>query len=441
MASQVIRASDQECVVRVARHALCDGVLYTARTVKLNLLVALIALIALLALAACQTPLATKPEAPAVAPEAAKPTPSPAPTPAAPEQPRAPSATLQPTTWDAIPGWRDENPQLVWETFLRSCGALKQQPAWRDICTIAATLAEPDRDTVIRFFELNFTPYQTFNQDGTESGLITGYYEPLLRGSRARTARYRYPVYGIPDDLLVLDLASVYPDLKNMRLRGRLEGRRVVPYFNRAEIEQGAAAVAGKEIVWVDDPVELFFLQIQGSGRVRLESGEVIMVGYADQNGHPYRSVGRLLVDRGELPLEQASMQGIKAWARQHPDKLQEVLNYNASYVFFRERPPGLPGPLGALGIPLTPRRSIAVDPRFIPLGAPVFVVTTAPNSKQPLIRLMVAQDTGGAIRGAVRADFFWGFGEEAEREAGRMRQPLRMWVLLPNGFPLPNGS
>mgnify|MGYP002066455813 FL=1 len=262
----------------------------------------------------------------------------------------------------------------------------------------------------------------------------------MRRGRPAtRSARYRYPVYGVPDDPLTIDLCELYPQLKSMRLRGRLEGRRVVPYFDRAQIDGGVAPVAGKEIAWVEDPVELFFLQIQGSGRVRLDSGETVMLGYADQNGFPYRSLGRLLVDRGDLPLERASMQGIKAWAKQNPDKLQQALNYNASYVFFREMPADLPGPLGALGVPLTARRSIAVDARYIPLGAPVFLATTMPNSRETLNRLMLAQDTGGAIRGAVRADFFWGFGDEAATLAGRMRQSGKMWVFLPNGYPLPN--
>ena len=268
--------------------------------------------------------------------------------------------------------------------------------------------------------------------------MVTGYYEPQLRGSRKRTATYRYPVYGVPEDLLVIDLAGLYPELKNMRLRGRAEGRRVVPYYDRAQIESGAAPVNGREIAWVDDAVELFFLQIQGSGRVRLDDGATVRLGYADQNGQPYRSIGRLLVERGDLPLERASMQGIKTWAKQNPDKLQELLNYNASYVFFREMPADLSGPLGALGVPLTARRSIAIDPRYIPLGAPVFLSTTMPNSPQPLNSLMLAQDTGGAIRGAVRADFFWGFGDEAGALAGRMRQSGKMWVLLPNDYPIP---
>ena len=397
-------------------------------------------LTALALLAACETLLPAKP------PAAPVPAPTPAPIPAVPApaveaptpKPPAPASPLRATSWDAIPAWRDDNPQLAWSAFLAGCRALNSQPAWQSTCSAAAALGEPSRDTLQRFFETNFTPYQVVNPDGGDSGLVTGYYEPLLHGSRTRSARYRFPVYAAPDDLLVIDLAEVYPELKNMRLRGRVEGKRVVPYFNRAQIDNGAAPLAGKEILWVDDAVELFFLQIQGSGRVRLESGETVAVGYADQNGQAYRSIGRLLVDRGDLPLEKASMQGIKAWAKQNPDKLQDLLNYNASYVFFREMPPGLPGPLGALGVPLTARHSIAVDPRYIPLGAPVFLATTMPNSRQPLNRLMLAQDTGGAIRGAVRADFFWGFGEEAASLAGRMRQSGKMWVLLPNGYPPP---
>jgi len=386
-----------------------------------------------LLMTACETLMPGKP------PPAPVPAARPAAAEAPPEKVPAPASPLRASSWDAVSGWLDDNPQLAWSAFITSCDALKNQTAWQSVCSVAVTLAEPTRDTLQRFFETGFTPYQVVNADGSDSGLVTGYYEPLLYGSRTRSARFRYPVYGVPDDLLVIDLGELYPDLKNMRLRGRLEGRRVVPYFDRAKIEGGAAPVAGREIAWVEDPVELFFLQIQGSGRIRLDGGETIRLGYADQNGHPYRSLGRLLVDRGDLPLERASMQGIKAWAKQNPGKLQEALNHNASYVFFREMSSDLPGPLGALGVPLTARRSIAVDARYVPLGAPVFLATTMPNSREPLNRLMLAQDTGGAIRGAVRADFFWGFGDEAGALAGRMRQSGKMWVLLPNGYPLPN--
>ena len=295
------------------------------------------------------------------------------------------------------------------------------------------------------FFEARFLPYRVAGADGSVDGLVTGYYEPLLRGSRRKDGPYRYPIYAAPADLLIVDLAEINPQLKHMRLRGRLDGRRIVPYYPRAEIERGLPSLAGKELLWVDDPVDLFFLQIQGSGRVRLPSGEMVRVGYADQNGQPYKSIGRYLVQQGELKLEQASMQGIKEWGAANPGKLDALLNQNPSYVFFRELPqaaggsgsvPG--GPLGALGVPLTPERSIAVDPRFVPLGAPVFLATTRPGSTQPLQRLVMAQDSGGAIRGAVRADYFWGFGDAAGEQAGRMRQSARMWVLLPRDFPAP---
>jgi membrane-bound lytic murein transglycosylase A len=323
----------------------------------------------------------------------------------------------------------------AWSALLASCRALVAQEIWRDPCAAAQNLASPDRDAARRFLEAHLAPFQVVNPEGSGEGLITGYYEPLLRGSRKPGARYRFPVFGVPDDLLVVDLAELHPELKGLRLRGRLEGRRVVPYYDRAGIEEGRAPLAGREIVWVDDAVDLFFLQIQGSGRIALDTGETVRVGFADQNGHPYRSIGSILIERGELPLEKASMQGIKAWARANPARLTEVLNQNARYVFFRELPATGAGPPGALGVPLTPRRSIAVDPRFVPLGAPAYIATTWPLSSKPLNQLVLAQDTGGAIRGAVRADYFWGFGEDAAREAGRMKQPLRMWVLLPKGW------
>jgi membrane-bound lytic murein transglycosylase A len=287
---------------------------------------------------------------------------------------------------------------------------------------------------VRRFIESNFIPHQLRNLDGNSTGTVTGYYEPLLRGSRTRGGPFQTALHRPPADLLNVDLGGLYPELKNLRLRGRLAGNRVVPYYSRAELER-ENRLAGAELLWVDSQVEAFFLQIQGSGRVWLEDArEMVRVAYADQNGHAYRSIGRYLIDRGELTLEQASMQGIKAWVDAHPSRAQELLNANPSYVFFKEEKivdAGV-GPKGALGVPLTARRSIAVDPQFIPLGAPVFLSTTQPNSQIPLRRLMLAQDTGGAIRNPVRADFFWGFGPEAGESAGKMKQPGEMWVLLP---------
>jgi len=400
---------------------------------------ALAALIAALGMAACRStpekPVAPPPPAPAQTSQQAA-------TPA--ETPPAFTPALPPTAahmrrgnWTELPGWRDDDPAAAWDALLASCGPLKTQEAWRTVCASALSAPRPDRERARRFFELNFIPYQLLQADGGTDGLATGYYEPLLRGSRKPTARYRYPIYGAPEDLISIDLPAFGVESRESRLRGRLDGKRVLPYFDRAQIESGTAPLRGREIAWVDDPVELFFLQIQGSGRLDLEGGGVMRVGFADHNGHPYRSIGRLLIDRGELPAERASMQGIKAWAQQNPDKLREVLDYNPRYIFFRELPPGIGGPLGALGVPLTARRSIAVDPRFVPLGAPVFLATTWPLSSKPLNQLMLAQDTGTAIRGAVRADFFWGYGDDAGREAGRMKQSLRMWVLLPQGHPV----
>ena len=236
---------------------------------------------------------------------------------------------------------------------------------------------------------------------------------------------------------MAVDLESLNPELKGLRLRGRLEGNRVVPYWSRADIE-GRSSFRAPVLAWVEDPVELFFLQIQGSGQIELDYGVRLRLGYGDQNGHPYRSMGRYLIQRGELALEQTSMQGIKAWAAANPRKLREALDSNPRYVFFRQMPDTLDGPIGTLGAPLSAGHSIAVDPRSVPLGAPVFLATTMPLSTQPLHRLVAAQDTGGAIRGAVRADFFWGTGNEAGTLAGRMRQQGRMWILWPRGENLP---
>jgi membrane-bound lytic murein transglycosylase A len=357
----------------------------------------------------------------------------PAPTcPPCPGEKPPPAKPLQPARWEDLPGWAEDDPAQAWSAFLESCKSLQKQAAWRTVCTEARQLGSPGRDEIRRFLQARLWPYQVVNPDGSREGLITGYYEPLLKGSRNRSADYAHALYKVPDDLLMVDLGDLYPELKPMRLRGRLDGRRIVPYYSRAELDERATTLEDKALLWVADPVELFFLQIQGSGRVELEDGSRVRVGYADQNGHPYRSVGRWLADKGEMPLEQTSMESIKAWARANPARLGELLNANPSFVFFRELPPADGGPPGALGVPLTPRRSLAVDPRIIPLGAPVWLATTAPASDRPLQRLMLAQDTGGAIRGAVRADFFWGFGAEAGVQAGRMRQKGQLWVLLP---------
>ncbi len=377
-------------------------------------------------------PCPASPARPPAASTSIAPRPAPAPTP--PPGGGFPR-TLQPAKWADLPGWNDDDQAAAWPAFIASCRGVASKPhgpGWKRVCDLArAADGKPGHDPR-RFFESQLKPYAIQTADGSGTGLVTGYYEPLLRGSRMRAKGYEQPVRGVPDDLLTIDLGTVFPELKDKRVRGRLEGNKVVPYWSRAEIAARGDKVPARTLLYVDDAVELFFLQVQGSGRVKLADGTTIRLNYADQNGYPYQSIGRVLVDRGELKLEDASMQGIQAWARANPGRLDELLNSNPSYVFFREAPNGNGGPVGALGVPLTAERSIAVDPRSVPLGAPVFLATTRPNSPKPLNRLVLAQDTGSAITGAVRADFFWGFGKEAGEQAGRMKQSGRMWVLLP---------
>jgi len=345
-----------------------------------------------------------------------------------------PAPLFMVSKWEMLPDWKTIDLTPSKPAFLQSCRVLKNKPHWQEVCIRAEQLTVYDNATLRAFYEEWFTPYQVLNPDGSEQGMITGYYEPLLKGSRSKTLHFQYPLYAPPNDLLTIDLGEVYPQLKGMRLRGRLQGKRIVPYYNRAEIDAGAGALMGNELFWVENAIELFFLQIQGSGRIELPDGKQVKVGYADQNGHPYVSIGKKLIEMGELKLEEASMQGIKTWADKNPDKIDKLLEQNASYVFLRELSDSLSAPLGALGVPLTDEYSIAVDPRTIPLGAPVFLATTYPNNSAPLNRLMLAQDTGGAIKGAVRADFFWGFGESAGVQAGKMKQQGRLWVLFPKG-------
>lgn len=347
--------------------------------------------------------------------------------------------TLKLTTFAALPGWEHDDLREAWSAFIASCTVLGKKINWKESCAVAGDVDASDVNAVRSFFEAFLTPYQVINQDGTDRGMVTGYYEPLLHGARKRGGPYQIPLHRVPDDMLTIDMSSVYPELKNMRLRGRLSGTKVVPYPSRAELTL-SHALNGNELLWVNDAIDAFFLQIQGSGRVQLaDTKETVRVAYADQNGQPYKSIGRYLVTKGELTLDQASAQGIKAWVSAHPERQQELLNANPSYVFFKEEKIIDPnkGPKGALGVPLTAQRSIAVDAQFVPLGVPVYLSTTQPNSDVPIQRLVMAQDTGGAIRGAVRADYFWGFGAAAGEHAGKMKQSGMMWLLLPKTAPV----
>jgi len=406
--------------------------------------------------------------------------------------PRRLAGRFAAAAWADLPDWQHDGLEQVWQAFLNNCTGLMRPvsasltvPAraaprvWQPVCAAASGLQQtmqtapaPDAQTLRQFLQTHLRPWRVLDATGAPaSHTVTGYFEPVIDAARQPGGRYQWPLYARPDDLLVVDLGAVYPELAGKRVRGKLRGKLqggnvvpgvvpgVVPYDTRAQI--AASNTPPPVIVWAADPVEAFFLQIQGSGRARLPDGSQIRLAYADHNGHPYVSVGKWLVEQGELTLAQASMQNIKTWAQQNPQRVQELLNVNPAVVFFREEaigqgqpdadvsephsgsdvtgaplgPEGLGpllGPKGAYGIALTARRSIAVDAAFVPLGSPVYLSTTWPASKQPLRRLVFAQDTGAAIKGAARADFYWGTGQQAGELAGRMKQSGQMWVLWP---------
>lgn len=318
----------------------------------------------------------------------------------------------------ALGAFRTSCPSLVRRT---DTSGLTRGEDWRAACNAAQSV--PDHEAV-RFFANYFEAVQV----GDGKAFATGYYEPEIAGSRDRRAGYEAPVHGRPRDLVDVDLGTFSDALKGKTIRGRVEDAKLVPYFDRAAIEQGALAGRAPVIAWAADPVELFFLQIQGSGRLRLPDGGVMRIGYATQNGRDYTGIGKLMLDRGILAKGQASMQGIMAWLREHPEQGRAIMRENKSYVFFRELTG--PGPLGAMGHPVTGRGSVAADPEFVPLGAPVFLSMDREDANG----LWVAQDTGGAIKGSNRFDTFWGAGDEARAIAGGMAARGTAWLLLPKG-------
>lgn len=326
------------------------------------------------------------------------------------------------------------------EAFKRSCISLSRKADWKSVCAMAEKMQPMDAQG---FFMTQFTPYRvvawTKNEDrsitSSEKGVMTGYYEPLLYGSRTKKKAYSVPLHGLPDDLITVDLAQLYPQLKGLRLRGRIEGQRLVPYDTREQLSK-RKDLDKWAIAWVEDPVSAFFLQVQGSGRIVLPDGSYMRVGYANTNGHPYKAIGRWLIEKGYLPADQLSMQSIRAWAQKNPKRVAELLNQNPSYIFFTERQAKSfdEGPIGAQGVPLTPLGSIAVDRRYYQLGWPMIVDVNQDNPEMRFTRVVVAQDTGGAIKGPIRYDFFWGFGEQAGELAGRQKSDVEAWVMFPNG-------
>jgi membrane-bound lytic murein transglycosylase A len=351
----------------------------------------------------------------------------------------APSAEFEPVRFAKIPGWKSDDALAAWPAIVSTCSVLGSRAEWQPFCAAVIATSPGDAQFVRALLEQHLQPYKVWRVTGRKrenTGLVTGYFEPLIFGSRTRDAQFATPLYRRPDDLLIVDLAAVIPELKGKRVRGRIEGNKVVPYYSRGQTRE-AAGLAGHEIVWINNALDAFMLEVQGSGRVQLATGETIRLQYEDQNGHPYRSIGRYLADQGVMTIDQVNMPAIRNWLTANPHRVNEVLDSNPSVVFFNESPLADPaiGPKGAQGLPLTAGRSIAIDPKFLPLGAPMFLSTTQPGGgNQPLQRLVVAQDTGGAIRGPVRADLFFGFGAEAGTQAGMMKHDGEMWLLWPKG-------
>lgn len=358
------------------------------------------------------------------------------------------SARFEEADFRDLPGWQQDSHTRALSAFKKSCENIEALPperalgpggmagnagTWATTCRLAGLLSAPDERRARQFFEHNFTPWRVISEQDGKTGLFTGYYEAALNGAKTRHGPYQTPLLKRPDDLVMVDLGLFRDKLRGQRIAGRVINGSLKPYEDRAEIEQGALDNKGLELVWVDDPVAAFFLHIQGSGVVRLDDGSTMRIGYAGQNGHPYYAIGRELVSRGELALEDVSLQSIRDWLKANPAQAEEIMNTNASYVFFHVLEG--PGPLGAQGVPLTPGRSLAVDHTILPYGAPVWLDAEPPvDGHDPIRRLTIAQDTGGAIRGAVRGDVFWGHGAQAEFLAGKMKSQGRYWILLPRG-------
>ena len=315
---------------------------------------------------------------------------------------------------------------------------------WQPACYRARQIGDTTDAAARRFFTRFFRPFRVV-AGGNVEGRFTGYYEPELQGARERSARFSEPLHRRPSDLVKVPLGRFRSDAGGETLFGRVQDGTLVPYHSRAEIARGKLAGRGLAITWVDSRVDKFFLQIQGSGRVVLRDSSILRVGYAAENGQPYRAIGRDLINMGAIPREEMSMQAIRRWLAENPTRADALMNENPSYVFFRtlDSLRADLGPLGAQGVPLTPEVSLAVDPGFVPYGAPLFLTTRRPavgsgrrgsydTSTVPFRGLMIAQDTGGAIRGAVRGDVFWGAGDRAREVAGRMNASGRYAVLLP---------
>jgi len=339
--------------------------------------------------------------------------------------------------WEDLPAVSDADLVAGFEAWRSACTRLAKDPVWGETCKTAVQV--PAAPIAIRdFIKTQLQVYGLRSAENNPHGLITGYYEPVYPGSLQSNAKNGVAVYGVPDDLVVVALDGIYPELKGKRLRGRLDGHTLKPYDDAATI--GQKGLKAPVLAWLSNPMDLQFLQIQGSGRIQLDSGRQLRIGYADQNGYPYKPVGRWLVEQGQLKKEEVSMGKIREWAQANPTRVPELLASNPSYVFFSLRPDSNEGPRGSLNVPLTTGYSVAIDRKVIPLGSLLWLSTTRPDGS-PVVRPVAAQDTGGAIAGEVRADLFWGNGDKAGELAGNMKQDGQIWLLWPKGMALPDAA
>lgn len=349
------------------------------------------------------------------------------------EQQQAAKPVLQKTSFADLPGWPQPGDAATLKTLRNSCPSLTKNGTsrptvtkgddWREFCTRAMVVEAADLPNVIA---QTLMPYRVVA--GDSPGLFTGYYEPLLKASRTRDAHYTVPIYARPADLIDVDLGAFKESLKGQKIVGKVTGRKLVPYDDRAAIDGGALDGRATPLLWAENEIDPFFLAVQGSGRAQLPDGSLMALAYDGQNGHIYTSIGKVLKDNGDIA-SPVTMEKIRAWLSAHPDRLHEILQQNKSYVFFKQG--SADGAKGAAGVTVTPEHSLAVDPAYYSYHLPLFLATTMPDGT-PLDRVIVAQDTGGAITGPIRGDVFWGFGERAAAMAGGMQQPGALYVLLP---------
>lgn len=329
---------------------------------------------------------------------------------------------LHQVSYSDLPNWNNDHLSDAWPAYIRSCQKLKYQPRWQKPCAAAFAMKNPSESAIRKYYKTWFKPYEV-RSGKTKNGLFTGYYEPEIYGSLVKSARFHSPIYKRPGDLVMIEDAGIFkPNLRGVRLAGRVINGNLKPYYSHADIDNGA--LAGNELIWVEDPVDAFFIHVQGSATVKLDNGEVMRIGYAGTNGHTYTSIGSVLIQQYGMSSKDMSMQTIRSFLRTHPELMKSILQQNASYVFFTERTGE--GPLGDQGVVLTPGRSLAVDPRYISHGTPVWLNITG------IQKMVIAQDKGGAIKGPIRGDLFWGTGDVAGDNAGTMKASGNYFVLIP---------